>query len=136
MYTEQTAFLLSSIVADRESRRETFGLENPLATSFWTVVKTGTSEDMRDNCCVGYSRRYTVGVWVGNFSGEPMQDVIGITGAAPVWLDGTDLGSARTLFPWNPTPGPHTLALVTADGHPFDIVTFEVRGIATAAAAD
>jgi penicillin-binding protein 1C len=42
---------------------------------------------MRDNWCIGYSRRYTVGVWVGNFSGEPMRDVSGITGAAPVWLD-------------------------------------------------
>jgi hypothetical protein len=73
---------------------------------------------------------------VGNFSGEPMQDVSGITGAARVWLDGTDLGPAHTLFPWNPTPGPHTLALVNADGHPLDTVTFDVRDIATAAAAN
>src|SRR5437660_5407381 len=42
---------------------------------------------MRDNWCIGYSRRYTVGVWVGNFSGEPMWNVSGITGAAPIWLD-------------------------------------------------
>jgi penicillin-binding protein 1C len=42
---------------------------------------------MRDNWCVGFSRRYTVGVWVGNFSGAPMRDVSGVTGAAPVWLD-------------------------------------------------
>jgi hypothetical protein len=46
------------------------------------------------------------------------------------------LGPARTLLPWKPTPGPYTLALVTPDGHPLDTVTFEVRGIATAAAAD
>ena len=75
------------ILADRESRSVTFGLENPLATRFWTAVKTGTSKDMRDNWCVGFSRRYTVGVWVGNFSGEPMHDVSGVTGAAPVWLE-------------------------------------------------
>ena len=81
------AFLVSDILADRESRSLTFGLENPLATRFWTAVKTGTSKDMRDNWCVGYSRRYTVGVWVGNFSGEPMRDVSGVTGAAPVWLE-------------------------------------------------
>ncbi len=42
---------------------------------------------MRDNWCIGYSRRYTVGVWVGNFSGEPMRDVSGVTGAAPVWFE-------------------------------------------------
>jgi penicillin-binding protein 1C len=51
-------------------------------------------------------------------------------------LDGTDLGPARTLFPWNPIPGPHTLALITTDGHPLDTVTFEVRGIATTAVTD
>jgi penicillin-binding protein 1C len=50
----------------------------------------GTSTDMRDNWCVGFSRRYTVGVWVGNFSGEPMRDVSGVTGAAPVWLEMMD----------------------------------------------
>ena len=42
---------------------------------------------MRDNWCVGYSRRYTVGVWAGNLSGEPMWNVSGITGAAPVWIE-------------------------------------------------
>lgn len=87
LYSVETAFLVSNILADRESRSGTFGLENPLATRFWTAVKTGTSKEMRDNWCVGFSRRYTVGIWVGNFSGEPMQDVSGVTGAAPVWLE-------------------------------------------------
>jgi len=81
------AFLLSDILSDRESRSRTFSLESPLSTRFWTAVKTGTSKDMRDNWCVGYSDRYTVGVWVGNFSGEPMWNVSGVTGAAPVWLE-------------------------------------------------
>jgi penicillin-binding protein 1C len=84
---DAAAFIVSDILADRDSRSITFGLENPLATRFWTAVKTGTSKDMRDNWCIGYSRRYTVGVWVGNASGEPMRDVSGITGAAPVWED-------------------------------------------------
>lgn len=87
LYSEEVAFLLAHILSDRESRSGTFGLENPLATPFWTAVKTGTSKDMRDNWCIGFSRRYTVGVWVGNFSGAPMRDVSGITGAAPVWLE-------------------------------------------------
>ena len=42
---------------------------------------------MRDNWCIGFSRRYTVGVWVGNFNGEPMWDVSGVTGAAPAWQE-------------------------------------------------
>jgi penicillin-binding protein 1C len=81
----ETAFIISDILADREARSATFSLENLLATRYWTAVKTGTSKDMRDNWCVGYSDRYTVGVWVGNFSGVPMWDVSGVTGAAPVW---------------------------------------------------
>ena len=42
---------------------------------------------MRDNWCVGFSDRFTTGVWIGNFDGEPMWNVSGITGAAPVWVD-------------------------------------------------
>ncbi|KJU81885.1 penicillin-binding protein 1C [Candidatus Magnetobacterium bavaricum] len=83
----EAVFIVSSILSDRGARAATFGLESPLATRYWSAVKTGTSKDMRDNWCIGYSDTYTVGVWVGNFSGEPMRDVTGITGAAPVWLD-------------------------------------------------
>jgi len=83
----QATYLVSMILGDRESRSGTFGLESPLGTRSWTAVKTGTSKDMRDNWCVGFSQRYTVGVWVGNFSGEAMRDVSGTTGAAPVWLE-------------------------------------------------
>jgi len=87
VYSPQAAFVISDVLADRASRSATFGLENSLATRYWSAVKTGTSKDMRDNWCVGYTRRFTVGVWVGNSSGAPMRDVSGITGAAPVWLD-------------------------------------------------
>ncbi|HQR53831.1 MAG TPA: penicillin-binding protein 1C, partial [Burkholderiales bacterium] len=80
------AWIVSDILADRSSRSLTFGLENPLATRYWSAVKTGTSKDMRDNWCIGFSDRYTVGVWVGNFNGEPMRNVSGVSGAAPVWL--------------------------------------------------
>jgi penicillin-binding protein 1C len=79
------AFIVADVLADREARVPTFGLDNALAARYWAAVKTGTSKDMRDNWCVGFSRRYTVGVWVGNASGEPMWDVSGTTGAAPVW---------------------------------------------------
>ena len=86
-FSPEAAFLVSNILSDRESRSLTFQLESPLATRYWSAVKTGTSKDMRDNWCVGYSSRYTVGVWSGNFSGAPMWNVTGITGAAPVWVE-------------------------------------------------
>ncbi|HEY6874037.1 MAG TPA: penicillin-binding protein 1C [Geobacteraceae bacterium] len=79
--------IVADILADRSSRSIAFGLDNPLTTRFWSAAKTGTSKDMRDNWCVGFSRRYAVGVWVGNFSGEPMWNVSGVAGAAPVWLE-------------------------------------------------
>jgi penicillin-binding protein 1C len=87
IFSKESTFLVSDILSDREARSATFGFENPLATRFWTAVKTGTSKDMRDNWCIGYSKRYTVGVWVGNFSGEPMWNVSGVTGAAPIWIE-------------------------------------------------
>jgi len=86
-FSRAAAFLVSDILSDRESRSRTFSLESPLSTRYWSAVKTGTSKDMRDNWCVGYTDRYTIGVWVGNFNGEPMWNVSGITGAAPVWLE-------------------------------------------------
>lgn len=87
VFSPEAAFVVADVLSDRESRSATFGLENTLATRGWTAVKTGTSKEMRDNWCVGFSRRYTVGVWVGNASGESMHDVSGLTGAAPVWRE-------------------------------------------------
>ena len=81
----RAAFIVSDILSDPMARTRTFGTDSVLATRFWTAVKTGTSKDMRDNWAIGYSQRYTVGVWVGNARGAPMWDVSGTTGAAPIW---------------------------------------------------
>lgn len=83
----RAAFIAGDILADRNARALTFGLDSILATRFWSAVKTGTSKDMRDNWAVGWSQRYTVGVWVGNAGGGPMWDVSGTSGAAPVWAE-------------------------------------------------
>jgi penicillin-binding protein 1C len=79
--------IVTDILADRLARSVSFGLDNPLAARYWAAVKTGTSKDMRDNWCIGFTSRYTVGVWVGNFDGSAMWDVSGVTGAAPLWLE-------------------------------------------------
>lgn len=83
-------FVVNDILSDRAARVGTFGLESWLATPYWSAVKTGTSKDMRDNWCVGFSARYTVAVWVGNAAGEAMRDVSGVSGAAPVWREVMD----------------------------------------------
>jgi len=81
----RASFIVADILADNNARALTFGLDNLLAVNNWAAVKTGTSKDMRDNWCIGFSERYTVGVWVGNYSGASMWDVSGVTGAAPIW---------------------------------------------------
>jgi len=79
------ARVIGDILADPGARALTFGLASPLDLPFRAAVKTGTSKDMRDNWAIGFSDRYTVAVWVGNFPGSPMWDVSGVSGAAPVW---------------------------------------------------
>ncbi|MFZ4622947.1 MAG: transglycosylase domain-containing protein [Rhodoferax sp.] len=81
----RAAFIVGDVLSDPLARARTFGTDSVLATRFWTAVKTGTSKDMRDNWAIGWSQRYTVGVWVGNAGGAPMWDVSGTTGAAPIW---------------------------------------------------
>ncbi|MBS0380409.1 MAG: penicillin-binding protein 1C [Proteobacteria bacterium] len=80
-------FVVGDMLADPAARAVTFGLDSHLVTPFWSAVKTGTSEDMRDNWCIGFSRHYTVAVWVGNFEGDSMHAVSGVTGAAPIWRE-------------------------------------------------
>ncbi|MGG4603445.1 penicillin-binding protein 1C [Paenalcaligenes sp. Me131] len=79
------SWIVADILADRQARSYTFGLDSALSLPFWAAVKTGTSKDMRDNWAIGFSDRYTVGVWVGNSDGSPMRNVSGVTGAAPIW---------------------------------------------------
>ncbi len=98
------SWIVASMLADPLARSVTFGLENPLASRHWAAVKTGTSKDMRDNWCVGFTERYTVGVWVGNFDGSPMHDVSGVTGAAPVWIELVDYLHRRSTSMRAPMP--------------------------------
>ncbi len=84
---EAAAAIVADMLADPGARALSFGLDNQLGLPFWAAVKTGTSKAMRDNWCVGFSQRYTVAVWIGNFEGDSMTGVSGVTGAAPVWRD-------------------------------------------------
>jgi penicillin-binding protein 1C len=81
----RAVYLVTDILADNTARVRTFVLANTLTTRGFAAVKTGTSKDMRDNWCVGFTDRYTIGVWIGNAGGEAMHDVSGVSGAAPIW---------------------------------------------------
>lgn len=83
----EAAWIVADMLADPNARAGTFGADSALRLPFWAAAKTGTSKAMRDNWCIGFSDRFTVGVWVGNLEGDPMRAVSGTSGAAPVWRD-------------------------------------------------
>jgi penicillin-binding protein 1C len=82
---EATWELVTDMLADAHARARAFGVASLLRLPFPSAVKTGTSSDFRDTWTVGFTRDYTVAVWVGNFDGAPMQRISGVTGAAPLW---------------------------------------------------
>jgi penicillin-binding protein 1C len=81
-------YLISNILSDNEARQPVFGPKSWLLVSGKTVaVKTGTTDDKRDNWTIGYTPSVVVGVWVGNNDNSPMDPRLasGTTGAAPIW---------------------------------------------------
>jgi 1A family penicillin-binding protein len=82
------AFIISDILADNQARSMEFGTNSPLQIPDHTVsVKTGTSDNKRDNWTIGYTNNFVTAVWVGNNDNSPMSQTLasGITGAAPIW---------------------------------------------------
>lgn len=77
--------LVRDMLNDAHARALSFGVDSVLNLLFPAAVKTGTSSDFRDTWTVGFTTDYTVATWVGNFSGEPMQQISGVSGAAPLW---------------------------------------------------
>ncbi len=120
--SKQIAYLITSILTDENARSYEF--ENDHVLSMWdwlgvtnseVAAKTGTTDSFKDNWTLGYTPNVVVGVWSGNANDVPMdQDVVGITGAAPIWHDviervsgycnpdGIPCGNIRTLFPPQP----------------------------------
>jgi len=84
---EEEAWLISNILSDNDSRLITFGANSFLRIPGHTVaVKTGTTDDLRDNWAIGWTPGVITGVWVGNNDNTPMKKVAsGISGATPIW---------------------------------------------------
>ncbi len=85
---ESVAYILANILADNKARSMEFGSNSPLNIPGKVVsVKTGTTDNKRDNWTIGFTPSYLVAVWVGNNDNTPMSQNLasGITGAAPIW---------------------------------------------------
>lgn len=79
------AFLVTDILRDNEARIPAFGPGSALELDRPAAVKTGTTNDFRDNLTLGYTPQLVTGVWVGNADNRPMRGVSGVTGAGPIW---------------------------------------------------
>ena len=82
----RVAFVINDMLGDNGARSAAMGAYSPLrADGITSAVKTGTTDDVKDNWTIGYTRNVAVGVWVGNNDGDPMVNSSGLTGAAPIW---------------------------------------------------
>lgn len=87
VFSPQVCYLLTDVLSDTNARTSAFGSFSSLNFPFDCAAKTGTSKNFRDNWTIGFTRDYVVGVWAGNFEGDPMQGISGISGAAPIFRD-------------------------------------------------
>lgn len=111
----EAAFLITDILSDNNARTPAFGANSLLKiTDNKIAVKTGTSDNKRDNWTFGYTPDFVVGAWVGNNDNSPMNPSLtsGVTGAAPIWNKITKLllnGEQSTAFA---IPGGITEAII------------------------
>src|SRR5260370_16606172 len=94
------AFLMSSMVSNKLGRASEFTGDNVVTMQDWddrpVAAKTGTTDNFQDNWTIGYTPDIVVGVWSGNANGAYMtNNVVGITGAAPIWHDVIEYASGR-----------------------------------------
>jgi penicillin-binding protein 1C len=80
LISSESASIISDILSDSNSRRFEFGRYGVFSFPMQTAVKTGTSTDFHDVWAIGYTRHYTVGIWMGNLNREAMLDVSGASG--------------------------------------------------------
>jgi penicillin-binding protein 1C len=98
VFSTASAALALDILSDPVARIPGFGLSTPFDWPFRAAAKTGTSRHFTDNWAVATTGRFTVAVWVGNFSGQPMEGVSGVSGAGPL-LHRAVLVTARRYLP-------------------------------------
>jgi len=103
------AYIMNDILDDDEARLEAFPRGNPLELSRPAAAKTGTTDDNRDSWTVGYTPEYTTGIWVGNNNNQSMNDISGISGAAPIWHAIMEYLHVRDALPDSSWERPNTV---------------------------
>lgn len=90
--SESTAFYINDILSDNAARLPAFGAGNNLAIKDRQVaVKTGTTQNLKDNWAIGYTKDYVVLSWIGNNDGTPMRNVAsGYGSASQIWRETFD----------------------------------------------
>ena len=86
IFSSEVAYLMADMMSDDVARAPSFGANTALTLPDRKVAaKTGTTNGWKDNWTMGFTPQATVGVWVGNTDNESMQNVTGLSGAAPIW---------------------------------------------------
>ena len=106
LYSRDTSRIIASILSDKGARSLGFGYNQTFQTDYPSIFKTGTSNQFQNIVALGATKNYTVGVWMGNFSGET---VIGKTGSSlPAWVakEVLDLLESGSDYSHEPFPEP------------------------------
>jgi penicillin-binding protein 1C len=85
VFDSGACWVIADMLSDNLARAAAFGLNSPLRFPFRVAAKTGTSTDYRDNWTLGFTPTHTVGVWVGHFGNQSLQNVSGVSGAGPIF---------------------------------------------------
>lgn len=114
------AYLMASILSDNAARTPAFGANSALRLNFPAAVKTGTTNDFRDNWTLGFTPDLAVGVWVGNADYSPMVNTTGLSGAAPIWASVMTAYvrelQGGSVTPFTPPPGLVELVVCSISG--------------------
>lgn len=121
VFTPEQAFLINDILSDNNARLLAFGANSLLNTGKPIAVKTGTTNDLKDNWTIGWSQEVMVGTWVGNNNNTAMKQVAsGVTGASPIWrriiLSALEKGYAAP--PWEVPSGVERVQVDSVSGFP------------------
>lgn len=119
--TEAEAFLINHVLSDNNARLMAFGPSSLLNMGAGVAVKTGTTNDQRDNWTIGWNKNVIVGTWVGNNDNRPMKQVAsGVTGASPIWRNilkkAIDMGYASS--DWTVPSGVEQVEVDKISGYP------------------